>query len=140
VLAVLRAEIIVGHAGEVIAHGAVQAGRPDPLLRGFADLLRVLEKMAEQVNELLFRPEMRLVDDGVEIQIFVEVTAQFPVQRAARRTVSSFSAAASAKDCRSRPALCPLADGSYLPSNRAQTTAPERPGPIPACSRLAPTT
>jgi len=41
------------HAGDVVAHGAVNARRTNLLPGGFANLLRMAEKMVKQVNELL---------------------------------------------------------------------------------------
>ncbi len=84
---VFEHDVAVGHAGEVIAHGAVPAGRADLFARLFADFLRVLQVMIKKVFQHLLRAAVRLVDGGVVIKIFVEIVAQFAIQLTSRRAV-----------------------------------------------------
>ena len=60
-------DIAVGHAGEVIAYGAVQAGLPDALSRAFANLLRMREAIFEKFPEHFHRAQVWPVHDGVVI-------------------------------------------------------------------------
>ena len=80
-------DIAVGHAGEIIAHGAVQAGLLEPAPGAVADFLRVGEIVFEKLLQHLHGAQVRLVHDVVVIKIFVKVIAQFPVQLAPFGTV-----------------------------------------------------
>ena len=80
---VFENNITVGHPGQVIAHGAVQAGLADAAARAFADFLRMREIIFKKLLEDFHRAQVWLMDDGVVIQILVKVLAQFEVQLAA---------------------------------------------------------
>ncbi len=80
--------VAVGHAGDVVAHGAVQARLARLPARLLADFLRVLQIKTEQVPQKLLRPDVRLVHHAVVIQIFVKIAAEFDIQLAALRAVS----------------------------------------------------
>jgi len=75
--------VAVGHAGEVIADGAVKAEFADALAGVLADLGGVLHVVGEQVAQELFGAQMRFVHHGIEIEILVKILAQFDVQLAA---------------------------------------------------------
>src|SRR5208283_301462 len=80
-------DVTVGHASYVIANGAVQAV-PANLLAGLlANFLRMLQIKIEQILQQLLRSDVRLMNDRIAIKIFVEILAQFEIQRAARGAV-----------------------------------------------------
>lgn len=84
----LKHRVAVSHASDVIAHGAVQphlTRLPAGLL---ADFLRVLQIKTEKFPQKLLRPDVGLVDDRIEVKIFVKVTPEFDIQLAALRAVS----------------------------------------------------
>ena len=80
---VFKHDKAVGHSGQVITNGAVQTGPADAAPRAFADFTRMREKILEKPLQDFSRPPVRLMDDGIVIQIFVKVFAQFKVQHAA---------------------------------------------------------
>ena len=78
--------VAVGHAGEIIADGAVEAEFADALAGVFADFRGVLHvKVTEQVSapSNCFARRCQFVHHGIEVEIFVKILAQFDVQLAA---------------------------------------------------------
>ena len=79
--------VAVRHAGDVVAHDAVQT-RLARLAAGLpADFLGMLQIKMEKVPQKLPCPEVRLVDKRIEVKILIKVTTQFEVQPAAFRAV-----------------------------------------------------
>ena len=79
--------ISVGHARDVITNRPVQAKLSDLFVCLNTDGLWVLHVVIEKVLQQLPRADVRLVDDVVEVEIFVEILPQFDVQLAPLRAV-----------------------------------------------------
>jgi hypothetical protein len=80
---VFEDDIAVGHAGDVIADGAVQAGFAGAASGLLADEVGFFEVMEEKLFHHEDGALIGLMDDGVVIEVFVEVFAEFLVQLAA---------------------------------------------------------
>jgi hypothetical protein len=80
---VFEDDIAVGHAGDVIADGAVQAGFAGAASGLLADEAGYFEVMEEKLFHHEDGALIRLMDDGVVIEVFVKVFAEFLVQLAA---------------------------------------------------------
>jgi len=64
---VFEHDIAVGHPGQVIAYGTVQAGLVDAAARALADFLRMREIIFKKLLEDFHRAPVGLMDDGVVI-------------------------------------------------------------------------
>ena len=80
--------VAVGHAGEVIAYGAVQTDLFDAFLGTGSQLAGVEQAIFEQFPQHLHGMHVRLVNDGIVIKIFVEIFAQLQIELVALRTVA----------------------------------------------------
>ena len=72
--------VAIGHAGEVIADGAVPAVLSGAFAGLFADFLVMCEEVIEQFLKHPDGPHIRLMDHGIIVKILVEIISQFEVQ------------------------------------------------------------
>src|SRR3954467_3618181 len=80
---VLLDGVAVGHPGQVITNHSWPAVGPGALSREFAECFLVFEKIAEHGLEHKGGTLVRFVDDGMEVEVFVKILAQFQIQLSA---------------------------------------------------------